>query len=125
MNINKLSDVLRIEESIQDLLNNVKARIVEDIKNTNLPHVKKINSFCVVVKFSQIERNIWSPEYYIQDKQAEYVNTAISSCSTAITLLKKLQTIIEDRKVKIGKNVHYLNDATISVLEKHIKENVI
>ena len=114
-----LKDILLIEESISHMIEETKEKICTEIAGTELPHVKRLNSFCVVVRLSQLEHNIWTPEYYIPNAQANYVRKALEKISTARTFAEKVKGMIENRNVKINQNVHYLNDTTVAILMKY------
>lgn len=116
MNIN---DVLEMEKSVEKMISQLKEQIIKEIEETPLKDVKPIASNIVVIRLSQIQNNIWSPEYYIPSVQAQYVDAALSNISTAHSFMKKVDEMIEKRGVKIGVNFHRLNDATISILKKY------
>lgn len=117
--ITSLQEVLRIEKSISTMIEEIKEQICAEIAGTELPQVKRLNSFCVVVRLSQLEHNIWTPEYYIPNAQANYVRKALEKINTARTFTEKVKGMIENRNVKINQNVHYLNDTTVAILMKY------
>ena len=53
--------------------------------------------------------------------QATYVKTALASVKTAAAFVEKVADMVENRRVKIGKNVYYLNDTTVGILMRHYK----
>lgn len=116
-----LQEILRIEESISDLLETARNDIIQEIDKTEIEGVERINNFCAVIKLSKLQNNVWSPEYYIPHIQASYVAVALAGIKTASSFVKKVEDMIENRRVKIGQNVHYLNDTTVSILIKHYK----
>ena len=116
-----LQEILRIEQSISELLKTARNDIIKEIETTEIEGVKKINDFCCVVKLSKLRNNIWSAEYYLPRVQASYVKTALASVKTAAAFVEKVADMVENRRVKIGKNVYYLNDTTVGILMRHYK----
>ena len=115
-----LQDVLKIEQSITTLIDDLKEQIVAETSEKLLDGVTVISKNICTVKLSNLKHNIWSPEYYLPDKQAEYVGKALEGISTAHSFISKVKTIIDDGFVKIGQNHYRLNDNTISVLKKYL-----
>jgi hypothetical protein len=116
MNLNK---ILEMEKSVTTTINGLKEQIVKEIIETPLKDVKPIAENIIVIKFSDLQHNIWSPEYYIPSVQADYVRTVLASVTTAHSFVKKMEEMIEKRGVKIGVNFHRFNDKTVSILEKY------
>lgn len=115
----QLQDFIQMEKSITDIIQQAKKDIVKEIEETEIKDVKKIAENICIVKLSQLQHNIWTPEYYLSHVQAAYVTAALDSVSTASSFVKKIKTMIDNRYVKIGQNIHYLNDTTIGILSKH------
>ena len=53
-----LQEILRIEESISDLLETARNDIVQEIDRTEIEGVQRINDFCAVIKLSKLRNNI-------------------------------------------------------------------
>lgn len=118
-----LQDILLVEKSINDWLQEVRNAIAKEINETEITGVKRINNFCAVIRFSDLQNNVWTPEYYMPYIQAVYVTTALESAKNAADFTKKIESMIAEKRVKIGQNIHYLNDTTVSILVKHYQNN--
>lgn len=119
--MNDLNKILELEKSVANMIQNLKWEIVDEIKHTALSDVKVISNNIVVVRFSSLQRNIWTPEYYIPSVQANYVAQSLKSVVTAHAFVEKVDNMITNRSVKIGKNIYSLNDTTIKILQKYCK----
>lgn len=117
-----LKQIIETENSFSKMIDELKKRIVVEIKETHIKGVQKINSTISIVSFSALgEGNILTPEYYISSAQAHYVCDDIKSASTAASLVKKLQEMIDKKNVKIKGITYPLNSQTIEILRKYIK----
>lgn len=121
--IHDLKNMLELEESTTDALQNLKTRISYEIEHTPLEDVQVISSNIVVSKLSKLERNIWTPEYYIPSAQAKYVAQYLGNTATAHSFVKKMKDMIENKSVKIKGNIHQLNDTTVKILQKYYSED--
>lgn len=119
MNIN---EVCSLEKQISELVAEIRNKIVDDVRSTQMEGVRHVSSspHVCVVKLSTISKNnsILAPEYYLQDSQADLISQKLASITTASALMKTVQDIIDSRSVKIGANRHTLNPATLSVLQR-------
>lgn len=113
-----LNEILEIEKSVTNRIHDLKEKMVKEIAEA--PGVfKPISKNIVVVKFSDLQHNVWTPEYYIPSAQADYVRQVLDSVTTVHSFVKKMEEMIEKRGIKIGINFHRLNDETVSILEKY------
>lgn len=119
INMDDLIKVLELEKSVADMVQNLKRKIADEIEHTVLNDIKVVSSNIIIVKISKLQRNIWTPEYYIPSIQAKYVSQNLENAVTAHAFIKKVKVMIENRSVKIGSNVHPLNDTTIKILQKY------
>lgn len=115
----ELSQVLKLEKSVAEMVQGVKQKLIAEIENTALSNVHQVSSYIVIVRLSKLQRNIWTPEYYLPTMQAKYVAHSLEGVTTAHAFIKKVSEMIEKRNVKIGCNVHPLNDTTILILQKY------
>lgn len=120
-----LNKILEMEKSVATTINDLKEKIVKEIAEE--PGVfKPISKNIVIVKFSDLQHSVWSPEYYIPSVQADYVRQELASVTTAHSFVNKMEEMIKKRGVKIGVNFHRFNDTTVSILEKYyIKTNEV
>lgn len=118
--MNNLQDIIEQEKSVAAMIQQLKQDIINTVENMEIPGVKRISPIVAIVKFSQIKNSVWSPEYYIAEIQAKYIEQALSNITTASAFIKKLSEIIEKKQVKISGNTYAINDTTISVLKKYV-----
>lgn len=85
----------------------------------NLKTAKVLVGNIVIVKFSALERSIWSPEYYIPKSQADFVEQYIGNIETAHAFAKKMEEMIENRRVVLKSKSYPLNDTTVGILIKY------
>lgn len=120
-----LSEIMKAENERESSLQDIKLSLSKEIEEIKLDYVKTISSSpdVVIVKFSQLKNNIWSPEYYSQHKQAEYISKAIGKIETGNGLYEKLQEIINNKYAKIegDKNKYPINDETIKIIKEKLK----
>lgn len=113
-----LNEILEIEKSVANRIHDLKEKMVKEIAEA-LGVFKPISKNIVVVKFSDLQHNVWTPEYYIPSAQADYVRQVLDSVTTVHSFVRKMKEMIEKRGIKIGVNFHRLNDETVSILEKY------
>ena len=118
-NMEKIWTFIQMEKSINMIIQQAKNDIVEEISATPIPGVEPLGNLCCAVKFSKLQHNIWTPEYYIPSVQAAYVMATLESTQTANSFMNKLKDMIDNKKVKIGQNVHPLNDTTVEILKRY------
>ena len=115
-----LQDIIEQEKSVAAMIQQLKKDIVDSVANTPIQGVKRIGRNIAIVKFSQIQNSVWNAEYYIAENQANYIEQALNGVTTASSFVKRLSEIIEKKQVRINGNNFYINNTTISVLEKYI-----
>lgn len=118
-----LRNILELEKSVANMLQNLKMKISYEIEHTSLNDVQVISSNIIILKFSKLQRNIWTPEYYIPSIQAKYVSQYLENVVTVHDFVKKVKDMITNRNVKIGSNIYPLNDTTIKILQKYYNED--
>lgn len=114
------SEILKEELAIKNFICGLKKQLIEEIKITPIIDTKPITQNITIIKFSQIQNNVWSPEYYLPSAQAQFIEKALEHIQSAYPFILKLKSIIEDHKVKIGLNFYAINDTTISILKKYV-----
>lgn len=118
--INSLKTIIKTETTISNMIQSVIESIANEIETTPLPDTKPVNSNIVIVKLSQLRRNnTLSPEYYIPAYQAKIVKQYLESSKRGTELIAKLENIIENKCIKLGKNKYPLNDTTFSIVKKY------
>lgn len=118
-----LRNVLALEKSVVNMLQNLKMKISYEIEHTSLNDIQVISSNIIILKLSKLQRNIWASEYYIPSIQAKYVTQYLENVVTAHSFVRKVKDMITNRSVKIGSNIHPLNDTTIKILQKYYNED--
>lgn len=124
--MNKIVEVMELEKSIKAMIDNIVKEIESDIDNNPIDGYKPLGSNCFTVKFSTLnQHDVWSPEYYSPHKQAEYVRSYLEGASTATNFVNRITKLVNERQIKFSYgNVARLNDKTIEILEKYIKNYV-
>ena len=117
--MNDLKNIIELEKSITDMLQDLKMKIAYKIEHTPLNNVRVISSNIVVLKLSELQQNIWTSEYYMPSIQAKYVTQYLENAVTAHAFTKKIKDMITNKSVKINNNTHLLNDTTIEILQKY------
>ena len=117
-----IASILEAERNANLVIEQEKQKIVSDIQNCDLKNVKSLAPNIVVVKLSQLQNNVWSPDYYIMEKQALYVRQFMSGAKTVTMLMERLKTMIDDGYVKIGTSRYRLNEKTIEIIRNHYIE---
>ena len=113
-----LSDVRKMEESIFALLEKARNDICEEIRNTPVPGVTKLNDFCFTVPLSVIGTGPWTAEYYSPTSQANLVDRVLASAQTATSSHEKIARMLEKKQVKLDGCTYPLNDVTLGILAK-------
>lgn len=118
--INDIKTIIETETVISDMIQSVVKNIANEIEITPLPDTKPVNSNIIIVKLSQLRHNnTLSPEYYIPAYQAKIVKQYLEPSKRGTDLITKLENIIENKCVKLGKNKYPLNNTTLSVIKKY------
>lgn len=117
-----INELFELEKSISQMVENIKADIIHEMKIQVNPDYKPINSFCGVVKFSALQNSdSWAPEYFIPDAQAMFVESTLKDIKTITALNTKVKELIEKKSIKYKNVVQKLNPITIKVLKKYYK----
>lgn len=125
MSIEKLiSDYKKALEETERMKQCVITALNEEITDTPIPGVEKISGSpnAVSVKFSALSRGILAPEYYIPESQAKLVTERISGIVAPDVLVAALEEMIEKKRVVLQYTTHFLNETTISILNKVLAE---
>ena len=94
--------------------------IISEISNATFSGVTRISRNISIVKLSDLQKSIWSPEYYIPAIQSDYVRQYLEKTSTFTTLYNKLNCMVQDRAVKMQSNYYRLNDEVVEILREYI-----
>ena len=121
--MNDLRNTLELEKCVEKMVQNLKQKVANEIEHTPLKETKIISSNIVVIRLSNLQRNILTPENYIPAIQAKYVAQSLDGVVTAHAFIKKIEDMIEKRSVKIGSNTYPLNDITIGILKTYYNED--
>lgn len=119
-----LSEILEVEKTISEMLQQIRQQLIADVKKTPVPGVRKLSENTFVVKLSALKQHdIWSPEYYNNVNQADRIAEVFNTVKTTSDFIAKAKDIIKNRCVKVynsGFTVTYrLNDTTISIIQKY------
>ena len=119
-----LSEILEVEKTISEMIQQIRQQLIADVKETPVPGVRKLSENTFVIKLSALKQHdIWSPEYYNNVNQADRIAEAFKTVKTTSDFIAKAKNIIENRCVKVynsGFTVTYrLNDTTISIIQKY------
>lgn len=117
-----LKEILEVENNISTIIEKTVSKITAEVSKQTLTGVRALSSTCCVTNVSNLQHNIWTPEYYLPDIQAKYIAIAMLNIKTMSQLKEKLKNIIDARYIKINNTRHPLNNATIAVLEKYYNE---
>lgn len=115
-----INDIINLEKSITAQLEQLKSDIVEEIKNTPVPGVNHIAPNICTIRFSQLQNNVWSAEYYLPDAQARHVQQAMFGIATVSAFLQKLREMVEKKRVRISGNTYPPNNTTLCILQKYL-----
>lgn len=118
--ITDINDIINLEKNITAQLEWLKSNIVQEIENTPVPGVNHIAPNICTIRFSQLQNNVWSAEYYLPDAQARHVQQALSGIAIISSFLQKLREKIEKKSVRISGNTYPLNNTTLCVLQKYL-----
>lgn len=119
-----LSEIMKVEKTIFEMIQQIRQQLIADVKETQVPGVRKLSENTFVVKLSTLKQHdIWSPEYYNNVNQADIIADAFKNVKTTSDFIAKAKDIIESRCVKVhnsGFAVTYrLNDTTIPIIQKY------
>ena len=122
-----LSEILQVEKTISEMIQQIKEQIAEEVKDTPVPGVTKISPSLFTVRLSTLKNHdVWTPEYYNNVSQAELVAKAFSGTKTTAAFITKAKDMILNQRVVVrdsGFTVTYrLNDTTISIIRKYCGE---
>lgn len=119
--MNNLKNVLEMEEKIKFTIQQIKKEIINETNTTSIPNVKKINKNTAVINLSDLTN--WSPNYYLANEQAKYIEKSFKNINTVTEFISKINEIIENKKIKIGNEICYINETTIDILKKYLKND--
>ena len=120
---------IQSESEWEDVVKTLKKNIATAVETAPaLEGVRPVENagghYCYTVSFSTIARqpslNL-SAKYYSQRSQADMVKSAISSCTRVKDVVLKVQKMIDEKQVVIGKERIALNQNTIAALQKAIE----
>jgi len=121
--LNNLSDIMKIEKTIGQMLEEIKENILNDINNAKIDNTISISNNISIVKFSNLKDNIWSPEYYIGNAQMKYIAKKFANIVSTKQMIDTINEIITTKSILINKNKYPINPKIIDILIKYKGEN--
>lgn len=118
--MNTLQCALVMEQSVTQMLSDLKAQLANDVAAVRQDGVTTLSSKCVLVNISRLDKNILCPSYYIQSSQADAVERKLNTARTATEFVNRLQAMIDERLVKVGNDTIRLNPKTVEVLKSYL-----
>ena len=115
-----LQNVFALENSVKEMIQTLKAKLIDEIYHTPIPDVISIAPNMAIVRFSKLQHNILTPEYYIAETQANYVRRTLDGVVTAHVFIERINKMIDKRGTVINSVFYPLNDTTIQILKKYI-----
>lgn len=115
-----IPEVLKIEQTIRDLVSNIRGQVVDSIKERPLEGVEKVSDRpdCFTISFSALQQGgILSPQYYSPVSQARAVEQALSGVETASELMKKVTKMINTEHIR----EFPLNKETVRILKEFVR----
>lgn len=122
-----LSEILQVEKTISDMIQQIKEQIAEEVKETPVSGVNKIGQSVFTIRLSTLKNHdVWTPEYYNNVSQADIVAKAFSGTKTTSAFVTKAKDMILNQHAVVrdsGFTVTYrLNDTTVSIIRKYCGE---
>lgn len=68
------------------------------------------------IKFSDLANWNLSPDFYDPNEQARIVTQKLLSAPSMIVMIKYIQAMVNEKKVKIGSTTYHLNPQTLKIL---------
>jgi hypothetical protein len=118
-----LANMVSVESKTQETLNRIRQKLTDDIaraKNNDV--VQLAPNICIVRMSTLRQKDVWSPEYYLQASQADYVLRALNTAPTATAMVNRIRSMVEKASVTINGNAHRLNDDTLEYLKAAIQD---
>ena len=115
-----LKEIVTLEKSVSDMLNELTSQIAKTTNETAMDGVKIVAKNIASVNITSLNGNILCPSYYIQSSQADMVERKLREAKTATEFISKIQTMIEEKKVKVNGETIRLNPKTIEILQSYL-----
>lgn len=123
MNNNNLSDIIKLENTINKMLEEIKQNIFKEVNNAKFDNVNSISKNISVIKLSNLINNVWNPECYIASAQAEIIAKKFENITTTKQMINTINDIIKNKYIVINNNKYPLNPVIINILLKYKREN--
>ena len=117
-----LKEIIALEKSVSDMLHELTSQIAKTTSETSMDGVKIISKNIASVSVSSLDADILCPHYYIQSSQADMVERKLREAKTATEFISKIQTMIEEKKVKVNGETIRLNPKTIEILQSYLDD---
>ena len=115
-----IKEIIAMEKSIADMLCELTDQIAEVTSEASMDGVKQLAPNVVSANFSSLDSWICCPYYYTQSAQANAVERKLKESKTATSFIDKIQTMVNEKKVKLGNEVIRLNPKTIEILQSYL-----
>ena len=119
-NVKSLKEIVAIEKSVAEMLSELTTQIAKTTSETPMDGVKIITSNIASVNVMSLEHGILCPSYYLQFAQAEMVERKLREAKTATEFISKIQSMIDERKVKVNGETIRLNPKAIEILLSYL-----
>lgn len=118
-------ELAEFEEKYAHCIRAFQNSAVESVKSANYSKVKKLTDNIVIVQASTLgcPGATWMPSYYIQNEQARAVNSKLHNCMTAQAILNTVADMLNEKRVKVGKETVFLNPATLTALKDWLERS--
>lgn len=111
--------MLSMEKQIKELRNQIVEELCGEIKSYPMPNVKVLSGNAVMVPASIIfgsKSLIFSPDYYIQERQADAVRHELEKAETIEEMSARIGEMVRSRAIRTKDGAFMLNNNTIEVL---------
>jgi hypothetical protein len=115
-----LKEIVELEKSVSDMLSEITSQIAKTTSETPMNGVKIVATNIASINFMSLDHGILCPSYYLQSAQAEMVERKLREAKTATEFISKIQSMIDEKKVKINGEQIRLNPKTIEVLKSYL-----
>ena len=115
-----LKEIIELEKSVSDMLSELTDRIAKTTSETPMDGVKIVAHNIASVNIMSLDHGILCPSYYIQSAQADMVERKLKEAKTATEFISKMQTMIDEKKVKVNGESIRLNPQTVEVLKSYL-----
>ena len=112
-----IKEVREAQEILKKALESLRKETVQKVEEAQpLEGVKLIKSNMAIISASSLSKNGWCPSVYLPSCQIQAIEKATANISTFDSFVKKLETMVEKKSVKVGSETTYLNEKTLAAL---------